>query len=389
VPEGEFEAVWGEELIRARLGCPSEPAHIAESAHQPFEHGLMHWRGDQRMIYVLYSDGHWQEFDDTWEEGESDSTGTSPPPGLWEPIRGFGKVWRERLDGPEATIGWATDQEAPADTTIQDFEEGVILRTGTTVYLLDRVDMTWRSATTRERDGAVMVYVPGGTFEMGSTEGNDNERPVHRVTLDSFWIDQTEVSNAQYRRCVADGACEDPGCWNDSDLNAPGQPVVCVNWYDAQAFCQWAGARLPTEAEWEYAARGPKANTFPWGYTFDGERLNFCDANCPEDWKDTEWDDGYAATAPVGSFEEGASWCEALDMAGNVWEWVNDWYQEDYYAVSPADNPPGPEPGDNKVLRGGAWFTDLNGVRSATRGSGLPGSRFNAGGFRCAGGSTP
>jgi formylglycine-generating enzyme required for sulfatase activity len=236
----------------------------------------------------------------------------------------------------------------------------------------------------------VMVYVPGGTFEMGSTEGNDNEQPVHSVTLDSFWIDKYEVTNAQYRKCVEDRDCEEPGCSGNSDLPAPDQPVVCVSWYDAQGYCEWAQARLPTEAEWEYAARGPQGNKYPWGDTFDGERLNFCDASCPKYQKDTNWDDGYELTAPVGSFEAGASWCEALDMAGNVWEWVNDWYQADYYAVSPDSNPPGPERVEHKVRRGGAWGGNANFVRSADRSWYSPDITDDlSGGFRCAAASTP
>jgi serine/threonine protein kinase len=241
----------------------------------------------------------------------------------------------------------------------------------------------------REKDYAVMVYVPGGTFQMGSTDGDPDERPVHSVTLNSFWIDKYEITNLRFNGCVKDGACGVPGCWDNSDVSVPGQPVMCVNWHNAKAYCEWAGARLPTEAEWEYAARGPQGNRYPWGDTFDGERLNFCDASCTQDWKDTRWDDGYALTALAGSFEAGASWCKALDMAGNLFEWVNDWYQADYYAVSPASNPPGPGVGDTKVTRGGAWYGGPNFMRSADRLSLTPGNTYYDGGFRCAVSFTP
>jgi len=253
---------------------------------------------------------------------------------------------------------------------------------------------------TRERDSAVMVYVPGGTFQMGSVE-RDDEQPVHSITLDSFWIDKYEVTNAQFSAFLNEQGNRTEGgvAWldlTDEDCQIEqvsgeyrpkseydSHPVIEVSWYGAVAYCEWAGARLPTEAEWEYAARGPQENVYPWGDTFDGERLNFCDANCPEDWKDTGWNDGYERTAPVGSFEAGASWCEALDMAGNVWEWVADWYQEDYYAVSPASNPTGPETGVTRVLRGDSWFYGANTVRSAYRYGSSPGNTEIDWGFRC------
>jgi formylglycine-generating enzyme required for sulfatase activity len=262
------------------------------------------------------------------------------------------------------------------------------------------------SITERERDGAVMVYVPGGTFEMGSTEGDDDEQPVHSVTLDSFWIDKHEVTNAQFAAFLNErgNQTEDGETWLDLQSEYclieqvdgeyrpksgyDSHPVIEVTWYGARAYCEWAGARLPTEAEWEYAARGPQGNTYPWGDTFDGERLNFCDVNCPNAWKDTGWDDGYERTAPVGSFEEGASWCGALDMVGNVLEWVADWYQEDYYAVSPDSNPLGPETGKYRVLRGGSWNTIQDRVRSAYRDRDYPVNSVDVRGFRCVGAAT-
>jgi formylglycine-generating enzyme required for sulfatase activity/predicted Ser/Thr protein kinase len=240
----------------------------------------------------------------------------------------------------------------------------------------------------RPADEMVMVYVPAGEFEMGSTEeGSDDERPVHTVALDAFWIDRTEVTNAQYALCVGDGVCDEVDFVNDADFNGGDYPVVGVSWYDAETYCKWVDARLPTEAEWEYAARGPENRVFPWGHDFDGTKVNYCDANCEDDWADETVDDGYALTAPVGSYPAGASWCGALDLAGNVWEWVADWYDGDYYERSPTHNSPGPEEGDGKVLRGGSWGDVPDCVRGADRNMGLPDSRVDYVGFRCARGS--
>jgi formylglycine-generating enzyme required for sulfatase activity len=252
-----------------------------------------------------------------------------------------------------------------------------------------------------------MVYVPGGTFPMGSDDADldyalqlcneyrdgcewawfEDEQPLHDVTLDGFWIDQTEVTDAQYARCVAHGDCEESQSADDAGLNGDDHPVVGVSWHDAAAYCEWAGARLPTEAEWEYAARGEKGSIFPWGDTFDGTRLNFCDANCRLDWADETVDDGYSRTAPIGSYPSGASWCGALDMAGNVWEWVAHCYESDYYARSPSESPVSPEEGDSKVMRGGSWFIYPPNVRSANRNWGIPDLTAYDGGFRCARGS--
>ena len=253
------------------------------------------------------------------------------------------------------------------------------------------------------------LYVPGGSFMMGSASSEADERPIHSVTLDAFWIDRTEVTNRQFAAFVADTGhqtlAELQGSGHGFTTNGwgpmegafwqqpqgPGfgleaqndHPVVQVSWDDAVAYCAWASGRLPTEAEWEYAARGPDARTFPWGDGFDHTRLNYCDRNCFLEWADSQADDGFVLTAPVGSFPDGASWIGALDMAGNVWEWTADWYGPEYYEVAPAADPTGPESGVQRVVRGGGWDDTFDFARSAKRHVYAPDRPQNYLGFRC------
>ncbi|MCK4449625.1 MAG: formylglycine-generating enzyme family protein, partial [Anaerolineae bacterium] len=227
---------------------------------------------------------------------------------------------------------------------------------------------------TRSADDMVMVYVPGGTFQMGSSEGDsdadDDEFPQHTVTLDGFWIDQTEVTNAQYALCVADGGCDESSYADDDDYNGDNHPVVGVSWHDVDAYCKWAGGRLPTEAEWEYTARGEEGYIYPWGNDAPTcERAQFGDCS--------------GRAVPVGSLPDGASWCGTLDMAGNVWEWTADWYGS--YTSASQTNPTGPADGDYKVLRGGGCLSNWADVRAALRLSYNPANRDGDFGFRCAG----
>jgi len=266
-----------------------------------------------------------------------------------------------------AAVAWATATQAP--------ETVLVAVTPTALASVPVI-----SSTVRPRDGMAMVYVPAGTFAMGSIYGNRDNRPVHDVTLDAFWIDQTEVTNAQYSWCVAAGACGAIEPFEDPALNDAQHPVAGVTWHDAVDYCTWVGARLLTEAEWEYAARGPEARMYPWGAV---RPTGY--ANCAEDY----CADGFASSAPVASFPNGASWVGAVDMAGNVWEWVNDWYEQGYYFASPSVNPTGPEEGATRGLRGGGWGYNAANVRSTRRGSGFPGARSEYLGFRCASDGRP
>jgi formylglycine-generating enzyme required for sulfatase activity len=218
-----------------------------------------------------------------------------------------------------------------------------------------------------------MVYVPAGEFLMGGPDSNpdalDEDQPEHTVYLDAFWIDKTEVTNAQYRKCVEAGACEEPGCRSPEKYSAPDQPVVCVSWDEAQAYASWVGGRLPTEAEWEKAARGTDGRIYPWGDSApDCDKANYLD--CAE------------SPPPVGSHPEGASPYGVLDMAGNAVEWVADWYDEEYYSRSPDRNPQGPDTGDFRVLRGGSFDDNQRWIRCAGRYWISPDSRDRASGFR-------
>jgi formylglycine-generating enzyme required for sulfatase activity len=238
-----------------------------------------------------------------------------------------------------------------------------------------------------------MVLVPAGGFLMGSS-GSD-EKPQHTVYLDAFWIDRTEVTNAQYVQFLNavgghEGTCGGRECAETkvedkySHILRTGQdgryvvesgfkdhPVTQVSWYGAQAYCAWAGARLPTEAEWEKAARGDDGRSYPWG-------------NEAPDCSKAQYGDCGGATVAVGSRPAGASPYGTLDMAGNVWEWVADWYDPSYYSSSATQNPQGPDSGERKVFRGGSWGYPAAFVRASDRARNRPTyAGFNVG-FRCA-----
>lgn len=231
-------------------------------------------------------------------------------------------------------------------------------------------------------DGMPMVFISGGEFLMGAGESDvdagDVEKPAHEVYLSGFWIDQTEVTNAMYEQCVAASECNPPANsfsrTRDQYFREPtfdDYPVVYVSWEDAKAYCAWAGRRLPSEAEWEKAARGSDERKFPWGDSAPGVRL----ANFGEVLGDT---------SQVGSFPAGASPFGLLDMAGNVAEWVADWFEAEFYTVSPYRDPAGPQSGDFRMIRGGSWFNPARGLRTTSRLWNYPDLKSDTIGFRCA-----
>ena len=212
-----------------------------------------------------------------------------------------------------------------------------------------------------------MVHVPAGPFLMGSDRDFTNERPQHRVELDGFYLDQTEVTNGQWNAYAAVLGTE---LRSESDEH----PATQVSWEEADEYCRWAGLRLPSEAEWEKGARGTDGRTYPWGETISGTHANYVDSGDAFDNN----------TTPVGAFPESQSPYGALDMAGNVWEWAGDWFDESYYDSSPPKNPTGPSNGSDRVLRGGSWLNQPLSLRTSHRGGRHPEDRTNFIGFRCA-----
>jgi eukaryotic-like serine/threonine-protein kinase len=242
------------------------------------------------------------------------------------------------------------------------------------------------------QDGMTLLYVPAGNFLMGSTDADPlakpKEKPQHTVYVNAFWIDQTDVTNAMYTKCAQGGVCQPP-----SDLSSAthpsyygnskydNYPVIDVSWDDAAAYCKWAGRRLPTEAEWEKAARGTDGRFWPWGN--DDAEPPISDILIVDFFVDD--------TTAVGIYPHGASPYGALDMAGNVEQWVNDWYSATYYQSSPSANPPGPDSGVLRVVRGSGYqllnqypFRSGIDIRSGIRSAWDPSVTFPFLGFRCA-----
>lgn len=244
-------------------------------------------------------------------------------------------------------------------------------------------------------DDIIMAYIPPGEFTMGSND-RDEERPPHTVYLDGYWIGKTEVTVKQFGLFVEDESYvtdaekrgeatirtggkpeikkgitwKNPGFKQDDN-----HPVVCVSWDDVQSYCKWLSKRIglifkmPTEAQWEKAARGIDSRKYPWGNGEPDEKL-------------ANFDKKIGKTSPLGSYPDGASPYGLLDMAGNVWEWCKDAYKSDYYKESPTKNPPGPDSDSKRVQRGGCWDYDAGYLRCAFRGQGTPHLCFNIVGFR-------
>lgn len=251
------------------------------------------------------------------------------------------------------------------------------------------------SSLSGQNSGSVsedMVRITAGSFTMGTDDRRTkDEGPAREVYLSTYYLARCEVTNAQFKTFVEatgylttaeqDGAPEkqDGIDWrhpkgSGSDISTcMDHPVVYVSWYDAQAYCAWKGKRLPTEAEWEKSARGTDGRIWPWGNVYDSGRAN-------------AWgrEDGYEKTAPAGVFPQGTSPSGALDMAGNVWEWCADWYDQDYYTRGPDKDPQGPEKGQLKILRGGSWINPGPVLRTTNRFEVLPADRGPYVGLRCA-----
>ena len=246
-------------------------------------------------------------------------------------------------------------------------------------------DLTSPGQTRIDEKGVEQVWVPAGSFSMGTDEATIHElealqppgfvlsefpleQPQHEVRItQGFWIDKYEVTNAAFQAFVNDGGYQNQAYWSEAGWkwldtqyvdqlpryclgNLPNNPVACITWYEAEAYANWRGGRLPTEAEWEFAARGPQSLIYPWGNEFDGSRCNVIDST---------------SLMAVGSFPTGASWVGAYDMAGNVMEWVQDWLGN--YSAGTAENPTGPATGKVKVEKGGWWGGTLFVARSAYR----------------------
>ncbi|MDQ7839342.1 MAG: SUMF1/EgtB/PvdO family nonheme iron enzyme [Thermodesulfobacteriota bacterium] len=240
-------------------------------------------------------------------------------------------------------------------------------------------------------DGAEMIFIPAGEFLRGSPEeeGSDDECPQHRVYLDDYYIYKYEVTNAQFRKFISETGYSADGNWRDYALaGRERHPVVCVTWNDAKAYCEWAEGRLPTEAQWEKAARGGDGRKYPWGNKWDGTKCNWDGGPKVAHMADILLGRG---TVLVGSFSEGVSPYGVHDMAGNVWEWCADRYGKNYYRSSPLRNPEGPGEGVYRVLRGGSWNIGLTDyLRCADRLRNNPGNKDYGLGFRvCLSSSIP
>ena len=238
------------------------------------------------------------------------------------------------------------------------------------------------------KDDSQMIYVPNGRFQMGSATGRPNEQPAHTVQLDGFYMDKYEVTNGQFERFVStnpqwlkdrigsqyhDGDYLKNWSWYRYPSGQGDHPVVYISWYVAQAYAKWVGKRLPTEAEWEYAARGGLLDKkYPWGDKITHGEANYSGTGSKDQW---------SGTAPVGSFRENGY--GLYDMAGNAWEWCADWYSSDYYKNSPAKKPLGPSTGSRRVIRGGSWYDSIANLRLTARGFSDPTSTSYSGGFRC------
>jgi formylglycine-generating enzyme required for sulfatase activity len=271
-----------------------------------------------------------------------DSTVMSPPSGKGEPGRG------PHNSGPVPAL--------EPEPNVQDDAE-VVRRVHDEIASGQRKELqALEEKGIQQPEG--MALIPRGEFVMGADHGPPDARPVHRVTLSAYWIDRHEATNSDYRRCLSDGVCTAPKDRQRFDDRQHGDhPVTNVTWKQAYTYCQWRGGRLPTEAEWEKAARGPEGWRYPWG-----------NSEGPIKTRRDRMAAGPNGTTPVGASGDTRSPYGLFDMVGNVWEWVKDWYAEDYYAAMPSHDPQGPLSGTFRVLRGGDWSQSPLELRASFRG---------------------
>ncbi len=251
--------------------------------------------------------------------------------------------------------------------------KGVLRRMYEHVEVLNREVNRHLIAAKGSQGAAEMVALKGGCFKMGSAQGMPAEQPVHEVCLSPFKMDKYEVTQAEFQSVMG---LDNPSHYSGSDL-----PVDSATWFEAEKYCKKLGKRLPTEAEWEYAARGGTTTHFYWGNTVKGNDANFCDKNCILNTRVVSVDDGYSGSAPPGKFSPNPYGLH--DMAGNLAEWTSDWMNENYYRSSPKDNPQGSHPTTAKVVRGGSWQSTAGFLRSSNRAAYWVKMRNYAIGFRC------
>jgi len=294
------------------------------------------------------------------------------------------KVWRlldevkQAINEPNMSSKQAAQAEDVLDIANKlglDEEQQIVYH-----QLQQRIPQSHKRSLPKKASGQVfeqsMVLIPAGEFTMGSLKGDPDEQPVRKVYVDAFFIDKDQMTAGKYGTFLDSTAHEAPADWDImSKPMHQKRPVVNVEWADAEAYCRWAGKRLPSEAEWEKAARGTDGRTYPWG--------NELPTDFHANMKKETWNN-HAVLTPVGMFERGKSPYGVYDMAGNVWEWVNDWYSPDYYKTAPLRNPTGPPKGTYKVVRGGSWGSSPKDLRSSDRESRLPSFGGLGTGFRCA-----
>lgn len=309
----------------------------------------------------------------------------------------------EALPTETPTVAPTNTPEATATPAPTNTPEVVETPTETPTPTLEATPLPEAGSTrVSEVDQMVQIYVPAGEFIMGSDDveaqtivGTNGraypEIPVNTVYVDSYWIDKYEVTNGQYLLCEAAGVCDSPylnksetrPSYHDNPEYA-NYPVIYVNWYMAKTYCEWTGRRLLTEAEWEKASRGTDGRKYPWGNDKPtGENANFCDTNCPRTIANHNFDDGYADTAPVGSYPAGASPYGVMDMSGNVWEWTGTIINPYPYDATDGRENTDPTLWVERVWRGGPWSNGYWWIRSTVRYRSIPSYWYVNLGFRC------